>query len=189
MRYLSYLFGAALVATALAAPASAQAPVGAETPTGAQAPAGAQAPTQDKPFPGDQADAFIYVDLVNSPRPPANKPRAKSCTQLSAFKRGERVVFRVWGVESETGDALTTENVKYAYVKIPGQADNIKLNFGPHGSGTGRSSFWTAGWSVPLDYPLGVVSFRVVFKTDSNKFGIFTQDGLPQESRLTILPQ
>lgn len=176
MRYVIYVLGAALVAVALAAPAS------------AQAPAGAQAPAQDKPFPGSQADAFLYVDLVNSPRPPANKPRAKSCTQLSSFKRGERVVFRVWGVESETGDALTTENVKYAYVKIPGQ-DNIKLNFGPHGSGTGRASFWTAGWSVPLDYPLGVVSFRVVFKTESGKFGIFTQDGLPQESRLTILPQ
>lgn len=196
MRRLVYLLGAALTAGALAAPVAAQAPaddrapVGDQAPVAAQEPAqeAAQEPAQDKPFPGNQADVFLYVDTVNSPRPPANKPRPKACTQLSAFKRGERIVFRVWGVESGTGDVLTTENVKYAYVKIPGQP-NVKLNFGPHGSGTGRSTFWTAGWSVPLDYPLGVLAYRIVFKTESGKFGIFTQDGLPQESLLTILPQ
>jgi len=167
MRHITYLLGAALIGAAFAAPAAAQDP---------------------KPFPGTGGEVFLYVDLVNGTARPPAKARPKSCTQLSAFKRAERVVFRVWGAEAETGAPLTTENVKYAYVKIPGQP-NIKLNWGPHGSGTGRSLFWTAGWTVPLDYPLGVVAFRVVFKTESDVFGIFTQDGLPQESRLTILPQ
>ena len=61
--------------------------------------------------------------------------RPKSCTQLSSFKRGERPVFRIYGVETGTGEALSTENVKYAYVKIPGMP-NVKLNWGPHGSGS-----------------------------------------------------
>ena len=28
-------------------------------------------------------------------------------------------MFRVWGSEAATGDVLSTENVKYAYVKVP----------------------------------------------------------------------
>lgn len=145
------------------------------------------AATEDKPFPGVQGDGFLAVDIVNSTRPKAAKPRPRSCTQSSTWRRGERPVWRVWGVEAGTGDPLTTENVKYAYVKIAGQ-DNVKLNWGGHGAGAGRSFFWTAGWDVPLDYPLGVVSYRIVFKLESGKFVIWTQDGLPPEQRMTVLP-
>lgn len=197
MKHLINVLGVALVAGVMAASAAAQAPapdklasdnaaVGLATGTPA-APAAAQSPAVDKPFPGVVGDVFLYVDVVNSPRPKAAAPRPKSCTQLSTVKRGERPVLRIYGVETETGEALTPENVKYAYVKIPGLA-NVKLNWGPHGSGTARSWFWTAGWDVAVDYPLGVLPFKVVFKTESGKFGIYTQEGLPAEYRLTVLP-
>lgn len=197
MKHLINVLGVALVAGVMAASAAAQAPapdklasdnaaVGLATGTPA-APAAAQSPAVDKPFPGVVGDVFLYVDVVNSPRPKAAAPRPKSCTQLSTVKRGERPVIRVYGVETETGEALTPENVKYAYLKIPGLA-NVKLNWGPHGSGTARSYFWTAGWDVAVDYPLGVLPFKVVFKTESGKFGIYTQEGLPAEYRLTVLP-
>lgn len=198
MRSLIYLLGVALVAGVLTASAAAQAPAQDKLSPGNEAdvalaagapaaPAAAQTIAEDKPFPGTMGDVFLYVDVVNSPRPKAAAPRPKSCTQLSSAKRGERPVLRIWGVEAGTGEALTTENVKYAYVKIPG-LPNVKLNWGPHGSGTARSYFWTAGWDIALDYPLGVLPFKVVFKTESGKFGIYTQDGLPPENRLTILP-
>lgn len=197
MKHLINVLGVALVAGVMAASAAAQAPapdklasdnaaVGLATGTPA-APAAAQSPAVDKPFPGVVGDVFLYVDVVNSPRPKAAAPRPKSCTQLSTVKRGERPVLRIYGVETETGEALTPENVKYAYLKIPGLA-NVKLNWGPHGSGTARSWFWTAGWDVAVDYPLGVLPFKVVFKTESGKFGIYTQEGLPAEYRLTVLP-
>lgn len=197
MKHLINVLGVALVAGVMAASAAAQAPapdklasdnaaVGLATGTPA-APVAAQSPAVDKPFPGVVGDVFLYVDVVNSPRPKAAAPRPKSCTQLSTVKRGERPVVRVYGVETETGEALTPENVKYAYLKIPGLA-NVKLNWGPHGSGTARSWFWTAGWDVAVDYPLGVLPFKVVFKTESGKFGIYTQEGLPAEYRLTVLP-
>ena len=98
---------------------------------------------------------FLYVDTVNGTRPAGAKPRPLGCTQTNYFARGEQVVFRVWGSEAATGDILSTENVKYAYVKIPGQP-NMKLNWGAHGTAPNRVWFWTAAWIIPKDYPLGV---------------------------------
>lgn len=167
MRRVMYLLGAALVAGALTAPALAQEPA--------------------KPFPGNTADAFLYVDTVNGSRPKGAKPRPIGCTQISYWKRGEQLVFRVWGVEASTGEVLSTTNVKYAYVKIPG-SPNLKLSWGPHGAASNRVWFWTAAFDIPADYPLGVLAYRVVFKTESGKFGIYDESALPESSRLTINP-
>lgn len=191
MRYLIYVLGVALVAGVLAASAAAQAPAQGTLSLGDQTDAvplaAVRTAADDKPFPGTVGDVFLYVDVVNGrPKPPA-VARPKSCSQLSTVKRGERPVIRVYGVEAATGEPLTSANVKYAYLKIPGMP-NVKLNWGPHGSGSARSYFWTAGWDVAADYPLGVLPFKVVFKTESGKFGIYTQDGLPPEYRLTVLP-
>jgi hypothetical protein len=113
---------------------------------------------------------FLYVDTVNGTRPSGAKARPVGCTQSNYFVRGEQVVFRVWGSEAATGDILSTENVKYAYVKIPGQP-NMRLNWGPHGATSNRVWFWTAAWIVPKNYPLGSAMTQVVFKTEANTFG------------------
>ena len=108
---------------------------------------------------------FLYVDTVNGTRPVGAKPRPIGCTQTNTFKRGEQVVFRTWGTEATTGAILSTENVKYAYVKLAGQP-NMKLNWGAHGATTNRVWFWTTPWIVPADYPLGALTARIVFKTE-----------------------
>lgn len=153
MTRLVYLLGAALAAGVLAAPAFAQDP--------------------GNPFPGKKVDVFLYVDTVNGSSPKGAPKRSVGCTQSSYWKRGEQLVFRVWGNEAGTGDILSTANVKYAYVKVPGMP-NLKLNWGGHGAAPNRIWFWTAAWDIPKDYPLGAVAYRVVFKTESNKFGVFT---------------
>ncbi len=130
----------------------------------AAAPALAQVP--------QKLNVFLYVDTVNGTRPVGAKPRPIGCTQTNVFQRGEQVVFRVWGTEAQTTQVLSTENVKYAYVKIPGQP-NLKLNWGAHGSPTNRVWFWTTPWVIPADYPLGSVTARIVFKTEANKFGLY----------------
>ena len=125
-------------------------------------------------------DVFLYVDTVNGTRPSGAKPRPTGCTQTNYFARGEQVVFRVWGNETATGDILSTENVKYAYVKIPGQP-NLKLNWGSHGAVGNKVWFWSNAFILPKNYPLGTATTEVVFKTESNKFGRQTWD-------LTIVP-
>lgn len=115
-------------------------------------------------------DVLLYADTVNGSRPQGAKPRPIGCTQTDIFKRGEQLVFRVWGTEAATGDVLSTENVVYAYAKIAGQP-NLKLTWGPHGAASNRVWFWAAGWNIPADYPLGTTTLRIVFKTESGKFG------------------
>ena len=157
MRKLFLILGAVVALSAIAAPALAQ---------GTADPA--------------KYDVFLYVDTVNGTRPAGAKPRPTGCTQTSYFARGEQVVFRTWGSEAATGDILSTENVKYAYVKIPGQP-NLKLNWGAHGATSNRVWFWTAAWNLPKNYPLGTAATQIVFKTESNKFGRYDYD-------LTIVP-
>jgi hypothetical protein len=164
MRGLIYLLGAALVAGVLVAPAVAQ-----------------------SPFPGKKVDVFLYADTVNGSRPRGAPARPIGCTQTSYYKRGEQLVFRVWGNETATGDVLSSANVRYAYVKIPGQP-NLKFNWGAHGTAPNRVWFWTAAFDIPADYPLGVMAYRIVFKTETGKFGIFDPSTLPEPSRLTINP-
>jgi hypothetical protein len=155
MRRLFLTFGVVAVLGALAAPALAQAP--------------------------DKLNVFLYVDTVNGSRPaPGTERRPIGCTQWTNWKRGEQVVFRIWGSVADTGAILNTENVKYAYVSVPGQP-NLKLNWGPHGAQTNRVWFWTTAWIVPADYPLGSLKARIVFKTEENKFGRYDYD-------MTIIP-
>jgi len=155
MRRLLVLVGVAAILGALAVPALAQAP--------------------------ERLNVFLYVDTVNGTRPaPGTPARPIGCTQTNTFKRGEQVVFRIWGSVADTGDILNTEIVKYAYVKVPG-VSNMKLSWGAHGAATNRVWFWTTPWIVPADYPLGAVTARIVFKTEANKFGLYDYD-------MTIVP-
>jgi hypothetical protein len=127
-------------------------------------------------------DVMLYVDTVNGSRPAFGaKSRPVSCTQTNAYVRGEQQVFRVWGTVAGTGDILSTENVKYAYVKVPG-TPNMKLNWGSHGSATNKVWFWTAAWNLPADYPLGEATAKIVFKTEDDTFGTY-------DYKFTVVPQ
>lgn len=148
----------------------------------------AQTPPTPNPFPGAKHQVFIYVDTVQNSRPknPAVTPTI-GCTQTNFFRRGQGVVFRSWGVQTDTGKSLTPDNVKYYYVQIPGQKP-LKMTFGAHGAGTTAPWFWTVNWDIPNDYPLGIVSFKVLVQTKGGGRTAFSQEGLAGTSRLTITP-
>ena len=132
--------------------------------------------------PPSKLDVMLYVDTVNGSRPSAGtKTRPVSCTQTNMYVRGEQQVFRVWGMVGGTGDILSTENVKYAYVTVPG-SPNLKLNWGSHGSVSNKVWFWTAAWNLPADYPLGDATAKIVFKTEDDTFGTY-------EYKFTVAPQ
>jgi len=169
-------------AGALAVPAFAQ-----TTPTVTTATT--TTPAASPPVQGNHVDVMLYVDTVQNSHPSYGVLPAVGCSITNLFKQGNGVVFRAWGVETNTGDALTPANVKYAYVKLPNPTDAstptiVKLDYGAHGT----VSYWTASWNVPLTYPLGVVPFKVVFRTTAYKFGEFDQAHMPASSQLTITP-
>lgn len=137
-----------------------------------------------QPYPGKTVEVAMYTDTVSSSRGEVRQSRV--CTQTNYFQRRSRVVFRMWAVDTRTGEALTPLEVKYVYIKIPGQP-NLGMAFGPHGSGASRVNFWSAAWAIPADYPLGVVPFRIVVRTDDGRFGIYRQP-VVEGSQLTVIP-
>lgn len=148
--------------------------------------AGAVVPSvqAQQPYPASKVEVGVYGDTVSSSRGDVKLPLV--CTQTNNFPRKARVVFRAWAVDTQTGKAITPAEIKYAYVAIPGQP-SLKLSFGPHGNVGNKVNFWSAAWAIPADYPLGVVPFRIVFKTFDNRFGIFRQPPLAS-AQLTVIP-
>jgi hypothetical protein len=120
----------------------------------------------------DKLDLSLYVDTVAGTRTAAGvAKRIIGCTQTNVFKRGEDIVLRAWGVDTKTGATLSLENVTAATATIAG-ANPITLNYGAHGSIGSKVLFWSAGWIVPADYPLGVTVIHVTF-TVGGKSGSF----------------
>ena len=60
------------------------------------------------------------------------------------------------------------------------------MNFGPR-LRPKQGDFWSAAWAIPADYPMGVVPFRIVVKTEDGRFGIYRQP-VVEGSQLTVIP-
>jgi hypothetical protein len=141
-------------------------------------------PPPGPPYPPKSVAIAFYVDTVSSSRGEVRQPRV--CTQTNYFPRRSRVVFRMWAVDTKTGLAVTPLDVKYIYVKIPGQP-NLGLNYGPHGAPSNRVNFWSGAWAIPAAYPLGVVPFKIIVKTQDGRFGTYRQPAV-DGSQLTVIP-
>jgi hypothetical protein len=156
----------------------------AAAPTGTPATPGTPGTPPPQAYPGKNVEIAMYTDTVSSSRGDVRLSRV--CTQTNFFPRRSRVVFRMWAVDTKTDTALTPLDVKYVYIKIPGQP-NLGMSFGPHGTAPNRVNFWSAAWPVPADYPLGVVPFRIIVKTEDGRFGIYKQP-VVEGSQLTVIP-
>ena len=83
-------------------------------------------------------------------------------------------MFRAFAGQSKTGKVLTADDTKYFYVTIPGQP-NVKLTYKPVSKKVLPAWNWTATWTIPADYPLGLVAFKVLLSTKADQRGSFVQ--------------
>jgi hypothetical protein len=90
------------------------------------------------------------------------------------FARGSTVGFRAFAGQTKTGKILASDDMRYFYVKLPGQP-NIKLTYQTTKAKVLPAWLWKATWTVPADYPLGLVQFKVVLKTKADQYGSFVQ--------------
>jgi hypothetical protein len=123
-------------------------------------------PGTPNPWPGKKFDVFFYVETLTASPGESVFGRAapQRCTQTNFFARGERAVWHISAINAHKGTIVTNEDVKYAYLKIPGMK-NIGVTYTPHGRDPATAPWtWTARWDIPLDYPLGVVPFELVMK-------------------------
>jgi hypothetical protein len=101
----------------------------------------------------------------------------------SRFPAGATVVFKVFAADAKSKNVITASDVKYAYVKIPNQP-NVKLSYVAPTQPNGAN--FTGTWTVPSNFPQGVVNFATRFQTKTKKYGNFVQ--IPVEtSQLTIV--
>jgi hypothetical protein len=124
---------------------------------------GAQTPTET-PFPSPTVvQYFVSTETVTN-----------SGVLSNFFPRGSTVVFRAFAGQSKTGKVLTGDQTRYFYVKVPGQP-NVKLTYKAVTTKVLPAWNWTATWTIPADYPLGLVGFSVLLRTKANQYGSFVQ--------------
>jgi hypothetical protein len=125
---------------------------------------GAQTPTET-PFPSPTVvQFFVSTETVTNAGELSN-----------FFPRGSTVVFRAFAGQAKTGKILTGDDTRYFYVSLPGQP-NVKLTYTPSKAKVLPAWLWKATWTVPADYPLGLVQFKVLLRTKGPaQFGSFVQ--------------
>lgn len=134
---------------------------------------GAQTPTE-VPFPSPKVVQYFVSTQT-----------ATSAGALSNFfQQGSTVEFRAFAGQTKTGKILTGDDTKYFYVKLPGQP-NVKLTYTPTNAKVLPAWLWKATWTIPADYPLGLVQFKVLLKTKVDQYGSFVQIPVAT-SQLTI---
>lgn len=101
----------------------------------------------------------------------------------SRFAPGSSVVFSVFAGNAKTKQVLTAGDVKYAYIKIPGQP-NVKLTYVAPTKRNGAN--FTGTWAIPTGAAPGIVNFTTRFQTKDEKYGNFVQIPVAT-SQLTIV--
>jgi hypothetical protein len=134
-------------------------------------PASAQTPTET-PFPSSKVTG-VFVSAITVT--PAGHPLGEN-VMTSLLTRGEPIVFRVFAVASKSKQVLTGDMVKYAYVQFP-NGTKVKLGYRGLGTATDQPSRWTwsASWTVPADFPLGLVDYKVLFQSKAKQYGQFVE--------------
>ena len=121
---------------------------------------------------------FIQADVVSGVAGPT------ICVLQSRYAPGDKVVFRATAIDAATGqvarDAALT--VRFA------DGTTLPMAYGPHpGRGTPTDEFWTVGWTVPDNAPVGIMRYTVeaALGTRSGRYEPFNVEG----SLLTIVPR
>jgi hypothetical protein len=131
---------------------------------------GAQTPSVT-PFPSATVvQYFVAAETVTGPGAAEG-----AGIHSNYFPQGATIVFHATAGESKTGKLLTGDAAKYFYVKIPGQP-NVKLSYSaPTKKTAGAPWSWSGSWTVPTDYPAGIVAFKVLLKSKAGGYGSFVQ--------------
>lgn len=118
----------------------------------------------DAPFPSAKVGkVFVAAQTVTTDGAMSN-----------LFAPGSTVVFRAYAVDGKTHRLLAKKAVKYFYVSISG-VPKVKLAYTPRAKTASGRWAWTGAWRVPSSYTLGIVNFRVLITTKTNRQGVFKQ--------------
>ena len=104
-----------------------------------------------------QEKLFFEGDMVVSPPEGSAAPH---CVLSSQYKHGDKVVFRV-RVLNQNGDPVTDADLKSLVVTLS-SGEEFPMAYSGHPHDNPVDNFWTAGWTIPDDYPAGSLTYQVV---------------------------
>lgn len=122
----------------------------------------------ETPFPAPTiANVFVASQTVTAP-----SSTLGGGVLTNFYPRGSTVVFKVFAGVTKSGKILTADEVRYAYVKLP-TGTTVRLTYSEPQRTTDPA--WSGTWTVPADYPTGLVNFAIRFKTKDKQYGHFVQ--------------
>jgi hypothetical protein len=98
---------------------------------------------------------FINADMVRGPG-----GSGPICVLNSQFMRKERVAWRI-RVLNATGRRLDDKHLKSVVVELS-DGQKFKAHFGGHPPNAPTDHLWSAGWTIPADYPTGSLNYKVI---------------------------
>jgi len=129
--------------------------------------------------PAKAAFLFIDLDTARGSKNIADADKAtQSCVQLSRFAKNEQIVFRVRVYDPTTGKAMDDKQLKSVEVTLKDGTKLDPMKYGPHPKDPPNESFWTVGWVIPADYPVGTLDYTVTATSNDGVVGTFKQIAL-----------
>jgi hypothetical protein len=159
-----------------------------ETATSATQAPSAAATTQATAAPQKAAFLLLQGDTVRSPEGLTDEEKTfLSCVQQSRFPQSSRIVWRFRVLDPLSGKAMDDKGIASFDLVLPdGKTQAFK--YGGHG-GTKEAPaefFWTAGYSIPKDYPTGLFTYQLKATSKEGVVGTFDQFKVPA-AQLTIV--
>jgi hypothetical protein len=121
---------------------------------------------------------ILQGDTVRSPEGLTDEEKTfLSCTQQSRYPQGSRIVWRFKALDPISGKALDDKGIKSFDLTLPdGKTQAFKYGGHPGGAtAVPTDFFWTAGFSVPKDYPTGLFNFQIKAVGIDGAVGTFDQ--------------
>jgi len=126
---------------------------------------------------------FIEGDMVRG-----NTPKGQTgptCVLNNQFKHNENAVFRV-RVRDITGKPLDDKGIKGVVVELS-DGQKLPMRYGGHPPRDSVDYFWSIGWIIPADYPLGTLRYKIVATDLAGRVQTWESFGDPR-SQILIMP-
>lgn len=151
-------------------------------------PPGATPPPPPQPPAVKTVPLYAYLDAVTSGNGESKYKvdASTSCVKTSAFARGMQITFRMELVDTSTGKILQGADVDKAVLTLP-NGETVNYRYGRHGPTQDSPWFFTAAWSIPTDFPLGKLDYKINVTTKSGKTATFGEPLQVGDSPLTIV--
>ena len=126
---------------------------------------------------------FIEGDMVRGNT--AKGQTGATCVLNSQFKRNENAVFRV-RVRDIAGKPLDDKGIKGVVVELS-DGQKLTMRYGGHPPRDSVDYFWSIGWIIPADYPLGTLRYKIVATDLAGRVQTWESFGDPR-SQILIMP-